>query len=73
MIVVEGSNEYDLQGKIIKLLRVSKGWSQQQLADKLLVSRGVVINIEKRGARDAVQLFAIASIFEVDINVFRAN
>lgn len=71
LVELSASNKHQLQGKIIRTLRISKDMTQQQLADALGVSRGVVIDIEKKGASDGVQLFAIAEIFNVDIDVFK--
>jgi DNA-binding XRE family transcriptional regulator len=73
LIEVSASSQHELQGKIIRLLRINKGWSQQQLADLLGVSRGAVIDIEKRGATDGIQLFAIADILDVDIDIFKPS
>lgn len=71
LVELSATNQYQLQGKIIRTLRISKDMTQQQLADALGVSRGVVIDIEKKGASDGVQLFAIAEIFDVNIDVFK--
>jgi DNA-binding XRE family transcriptional regulator len=66
-------NKYQLQGKIIRILRISAEMSQQQLADSLGTSRGTIIDIEKRGAVDGVQLFAIAQILGVSVSIFNPD
>lgn len=61
---------YELEGKIIKQLRLSRGWTQQSLGDRLGVCRDTVRRIENQGTQSGVQLREIARIFEVDIGVF---
>jgi DNA-binding XRE family transcriptional regulator len=70
LVELAASSKHQLQGKIIRTLRISKDMTQQQLADSLGVSRGAIIDIEKKGASDGVQLFAIADILEVDVDIF---
>jgi DNA-binding XRE family transcriptional regulator len=72
-IQIFADSKHQLQGKIIRILRISAEMSQQQLAEALGISRGAVIDIEKRGSVDGVQLFAIAQIFGVDIDIFNPN
>ena len=52
----------------LKDLRAEKGWSQQELADKLAVSRQAV-NALERGKHDpSLQLaFAISALFKLKI------
>lgn len=57
-------------GNRIRILRVSKGLSQQDMGDKLEITPGAYAKIE-RGETDpsASRLFQIAGIFKVDIMV----
>ncbi|MBQ8604103.1 MAG: helix-turn-helix transcriptional regulator [Oscillospiraceae bacterium] len=55
--------------KNIKELRTEKGWTQQQLADMLFVTRQAVSNWENgKTEPDADTLMKIADIMQVDVN-----
>nr|WP_206529906.1 helix-turn-helix transcriptional regulator [Brevibacillus sp. SYP-B805] len=50
-------------------LRASRRWTQQELADRLGVSRQTIISIEANRYNPSLILaFEIARLFEVDIN-----
>ncbi|GFN33561.1 helix-turn-helix transcriptional regulator [Paenibacillus xylaniclasticus] len=52
----------------IQALRIEKGWTQQQLADELKVSRQTIISIEKNKYMPSLKLgFRIAEVFDKSI------
>ena len=52
----------------VRQLRIDRGWSQEQLAAKLSVSRQTVISIEKGKFDPSLPLaFDISALFEVAI------
>lgn len=57
----------------IKILRAENGWTQEDLANKVGISRQAVISIEKYKYTPSLELaFQISKAFELDINkVFR--
>lgn len=66
-IVVEAKTSKQLEGKIIRLLRISKGISQMLLADKLGVSRATIQNWERTGTPNEACKIAIASVLGIDV------
>lgn len=53
----------------IPVLRAEKGWSQQQVAEKIDVSRQTINSLEKNKYNPSLKLaFKLAALFEVDIN-----
>ncbi|GEQ34357.1 helix-turn-helix transcriptional regulator [Marinilactibacillus psychrotolerans] len=53
----------------IKILRAEKGWTQEDLANKVGISRQAVISIEKYKYTPSLELaFQISETFELDIN-----
>lgn len=53
----------------IPVLRAEKGWSQQEVADKIDVSRQTINSLEKNKYNPSLKLaFKLAALFEVDIN-----
>ena len=57
-------------GEIIKSLRINNNLSQQQLADKLFVSRSSVANWESdRRVPDPVLIVRIAKFFNIDVSM----
>lgn len=53
----------------IPVLRAEKGWSQQQVAEKIDVSRQTINSLEKNKYNPSLRLaFKLAALFEVDIN-----
>lgn len=52
----------------VKKLRVSKGWTQQQLADKIGVSRVTIVNIENHlySTVNSKVIDKLCEVFEVD-------
>ena len=53
----------------IHVLRAARRWTQQELADRLGVSRQTIISIEANRYNPSLILaFEIARLFEVDIN-----
>lgn len=56
-------------GEKVKILRQEKGWSQEELAEKLNVSRQAVYKWESnKGYPDIKNLIEISNIFEVTID-----
>lgn len=54
----------------IKLMRLEKGWTQQDLAEFCDVSVRTVQRVEKDGIASLETTMAIASVFEVDKAAF---
>lgn len=53
----------------IKVLRAEQGWTQEDLANRVGISRQAVISIEKYKYTPSLELaFQIAKTFELDIN-----
>lgn len=53
----------------IKVLRAERDWTQDDLAEKVGISRQAVISIEKYKYTPSLELaFKIANIFDVSIN-----
>ncbi len=53
----------------LTVLRAEKGWTQQEVADKLGVSRQTIISIEKNKYTPSLVLaFELAQLFNKDIN-----
>mgnify|MGYP001236559631 CR=1 FL=1 len=53
----------------LPVLRAARRWTQQELADRLGVSRQTIISIEANRYNPSLILaFEIARLFEVDIN-----
>ena len=69
-LLIASESEEALQGLIIKILRTAKGLTQKEIAQYLRISRSSVCDIERRGCVNTTQLFALAQLFEVDINIF---
>lgn len=58
-------------GDRLKKLRIQRGWSQQQLADKVFVSNRTISNWEQNKREIShQQLLAIAKAFEMDVQHF---
>jgi transcriptional regulator with XRE-family HTH domain len=55
-------------GKKIKLSRVAKGWTQQDLADKIHKARPLISHIEKTGDVNAETLRKIFSALDISEN-----
>lgn len=52
----------------IKVLRAEREWTQEELAQRVGISRQAVISIEKYKYTPSLELaFTIAKVFEVDI------
>ncbi|PRT15285.1 helix-turn-helix transcriptional regulator [Bacillus wiedmannii] len=52
----------------ITVYRAEKGWTQQELANQVNVSRQTIVNIEKNRYTPSVALaYKIAHVFNVDI------
>lgn len=56
----------------LEALRVNKGWTQQDVADRLGVSRFTVINWERKRPKELV-IYALSALYEVDINAINAS
>lgn len=54
----------------LEALRINKGWTQQDVADRLGVSRYAVMNWEKNRPKELV-IYALAKLYDVDIGVIR--
>lgn len=67
---IASESEEMLQGLIIKILRIARSKTQQEVADHLQISRSSVCDIERRGCVHTSQLFSLAELFEVDVNLF---
>jgi DNA-binding XRE family transcriptional regulator len=67
---LSATTERGLQGKIIRVLRISQGKTQSEVAIALGVSRSTFVQIEKRGVLDTSQLFKLARIFQVNVEIF---
>lgn len=52
-------------GEYIKERRLLMRLTQQELADKVGVTRGQIVKIEKEGKTSAITLLAIARVFDV--------
>ncbi len=53
----------------LPVLRAARSWTQQELADRLGVSRQTIVSIEANRYNPSLILaFEIAKLFEVDIN-----
>ncbi|MEK3790162.1 helix-turn-helix transcriptional regulator [Paenibacillus sp. FSL R7-0204] len=62
-----GVDDQNLKHHIIEL-RAERGWTQQQLADALRVSRQTVISIERNKYMPSLKLaFRIADVFQKSI------
>lgn len=58
----------DLRNRLT-VLRAEKGWTQQEVADRLGVSRQTIISIEKNKYTPSLVLaFELAQLFDKDIN-----
>jgi transcriptional regulator with XRE-family HTH domain len=58
-----------LDGDRLKLLRLSRGWSQRQLADKAEMSQSTIVLLEKRGKNERFHpstVRKLAEALEVD-------
>lgn len=57
----------------LKAWRVNRGFSQQDVADRLGVSRQTVIKWEQDDARNSgLVLYALAKLYEVDLDNIKA-
>ena len=70
--IIDGK-EMNMVGANIKRIRQEKGWSQQQLSDKLetlvYVCRGSISRIEdKRRTVTDIELYGLASVLNVPIS-----
>ena len=60
-------------GLKIKMIRLSKGLKQIDLADKINKTRALVSHIEQTGQVNHYTLEAIANVLEVDMEVFKTD
>jgi len=56
-------------GRTVKMLRESRGWSQDRLAEEADVTRQTVSNVERGGRPDVATLGKIADALNVKIGV----
>ena len=56
----------DVNAKKIKLLRTSKGWTQQHLADACIVSLRTIQRVERYGNASNDTLLGLCSVLEVN-------
>jgi transcriptional regulator with XRE-family HTH domain len=68
-IKISARTESTLQGRVIEVLRKSKGWSQQKLGDELGVSRPTIQSWERDGIPKQTFLPAVAQTLGVEIEV----
>ncbi|UPT67949.1 MAG: helix-turn-helix domain-containing protein [Sphingobacteriales bacterium JAD_PAG50586_3] len=55
-------------GKKIKVARAEKGWTQQDLADKVNRTRSLIGNIEQSGKGNPETLQEIAAVLGIDLS-----
>ena len=55
----------DVNAKKIKMLRTSKGWTQQHLADACAISLRTVQRVERYGNASQETVLGLAAVFEI--------
>jgi DNA-binding XRE family transcriptional regulator len=68
-LATESDCPYKLQGHLIKMARVNAGFSQQQLADSLGISRRVAQSMEQHGC-DGVLLVKLIKLLSLPNDYF---
>ena len=60
-------------GKKIKLARVARGWSQEELAEKVNKTRALISHIENTGKVNSYTLNYICKVLNLDVSTLMEN